>query len=131
MTSKSVSGYFGIPSNANKFSSLEALVDNMSRKKFPVIVSMKTTNSSYNHVICIWNNAIIDYENRSTYPLTINNIDFLCGPMSSFIAVNRGYGIFLLKEVRRACREMDGIVDWGESDVKDELRFLFKSGRFQ
>ena len=33
--------------------------------------------------------------------------------------------------MRRACREMDGIVDWGESDVKDELKFLFKSGRFQ
>ena len=47
--------------------------------KFPVIVSMRTTNSSYNHVICIWNNAIIDYEHRSTYPLTINNLDFLCG----------------------------------------------------
>ena len=119
------------PINVTEFSSLDALVDNMSRIKFPVIVSMKTTNSSYNHVICIWNNAIIDYENQSTYPLTINNLDFSCGPMSSFIAVNRGYGIFPSKEMRRACREMDGIVDWGESDVKDELRFLFKSGRFQ
>ena len=103
----------------------------MSGIKFPVIVSMKTTNTSYNHVICIWNKAIIDYEHRSTYPLTINNLDFSCGPSSTFLAVNRGYGIFPSKEMRRACREMDGYVDWGESDVKGELKFLFKSGRYQ
>ena len=90
--------------NVTKFLSLEALVDNMSRIKFPVIVSMKTTNSSYNHVIWIWNNAIMDYENQCTYPLTINNLDISCGPMSSFIAVNRGYGILPSKEILRGSR---------------------------
>ena len=103
----------------------------MARCKFPVVVSLTITNSNYNHVICVWNKAIIDFEHRATYPLTINNIDFSCGPSSNFVGVRQGYAVLPPKVMRRACMEKDSFTDWGCHDVKGDLKFLFKQGRYQ
>ena len=64
------------PLNVTQFCSLLSQIDNFSQFKFPVIVSMEITNSSYSHVIGIWNKMIIDFEYKRAYPLTINNLDF-------------------------------------------------------
>jgi hypothetical protein len=119
------------PLNVTQFRSLSSLMDNFSQFKFPVIVSLEVTNSAYSHVIGIWNKMIIDFEYKSAYPLTINNLDFSCGCESTFVRVLRGYGIFPSKKMKKACRQVDGYSDWGESDVSGSLNYLFKRGKFQ
>lgn len=113
------------PLNITQFRSLSLMVDNLSQIKFPVVLSMKITNSRYNHVVIVWNKTIIDFEQPSTYPLTVNNLDFSCGPASEFLTVDRGYGVLPSRDMRRACN----ISDWGESDVNGELKNLFLGGR--
>ena len=38
--------------------------------KFPVLIGVSSTQSSYNHVVVIWNGMVIDYESMHTYTLT-------------------------------------------------------------
>ena len=106
-------------------------MDNFSQFKFPVIVSVEITNSAYSPVIGIWNKMIIDFKYKTAYPLTINNLDFSCGCESTFVRVLRGYGIFPSKKMKKACRQLDSYLDWGESDVSGSLNYLFKRGKFQ
>ena len=106
-------------------------MDNFSQFKFAVIVSLEIKNSAYSHVIGIWNKMIIDFEYERAYPLTINNLDFSCGCESTFVRVLRGYGIFPSKKMKKACRQLDSYLDWGESDVSGSLNYLFKRGKFQ
>lgn len=113
------------PLNITQFRSLSLMVDNLSQIKFPVVLSMKITNARYNHVIIVWRKTIIDFEQPTTYPLTVNNLDFSCGPASQFLTVDRGYGILPSRDMKKACN----IADWGESDVDDELKNLFLGGR--
>ena len=119
------------PIVVSEVSTIETFVEIMARCKFPVVVSLTITNSNYNHVICVWNKAIIDFEHRATYPLTINNIEFSCGPSSDFVGVRQGYAVLPPKVMRRACMEKDSFNDWGKNDVTGDLKFLFKQGRYE
>ena len=33
--------------------------------------------------------------------------------------------------MKKACRQVDGYSEWGESDVSGSLNYLFKRGKFQ
>ena len=76
------------PLNTVQFQSLPILVDRLAQFKFQFVLSEEITNSMFHHVIRVWRNMIIDFEQKSMYPLTINNLDYLCGPNSSFVKVN-------------------------------------------
>ncbi len=80
----------------------------------------------FHHVIGFWRKMIINFEQKSTYLLTINSLYYSCGPNSSFLKVNRGYGIFPSQKMRKA----SGIADWGESDYSFELKYLFKQEKY-
>ena len=54
------------------------------RIKFPVIISVLGQMSSYNHVVVVWKNMIIDFENEMTYALSIEGIDKIAGVKNRF-----------------------------------------------
>ena len=87
------------PLNTVHFKSASAVVDNMSKVKFPLLVSICSTRSNYNHVVVVWKNQIIDFESQSTFPLTVSNLNYCCGPSSVFLGVERGYGIIPSKKL--------------------------------
>jgi len=95
-------------------------VQNAKRIKLPLVVTIKTTNSNYDHAICLWRERIIDFEEATTIPLTENNIDYSCGQDSSFIRVVRGYGLFPSKEIKRECKKI-GILEWGHPEYQNGL----------
>ena len=92
-----------------KFASVKTLVDNLMQFKFPVILSMNVTRSMYRHVICVWQGMIIDFEQKTTYPLTPDNVVFSCGNSSTFINLHCGYGLFPSKGMNYYVQEKYGI----------------------
>ena len=114
------------PMVARIFKSVKFLVDTLKEFKFPVILSMNIKNAIYKHVIVVWQGMIIDFEQWATYPLTESNIDFSCGPCSSFIALDRGYGLFPNKEMKKHIKKKYGILDVGLSDYQKGHRKFFK-----
>jgi hypothetical protein len=38
--------------------------------KFPVLIGISSTQTSYNHAIVIWNGIVIDYESMYTFSVT-------------------------------------------------------------
>ena len=115
------------PVRADQFGSVELLVRNAKRVKFPLIVSIEITNSPYNHVICLWRNMIIDFQEDATIPLTENNIRYSFGQSSRFTRVVRGYGIFPSRNMKKLCRALD-IKEWGDGNyLNGENAHLFKN----
>ena len=55
------------------FRTTQMLVTNLSKISFPVIVSVVGCFSSYNHVVVLWKNMIIDIENEYPFELTVDN----------------------------------------------------------
>jgi len=58
------------PVRVDQFQSLESLVKNTKRVKFPLVLSIAITEAKYEHVICLWRDMIIDFEEESTIRLT-------------------------------------------------------------
>ena len=58
------------PVRVDQFGSVKLLVKNAKRVKFPLVLSIEITNSKYKHVICLWRDMIIDFEEESTIRLT-------------------------------------------------------------
>ena len=115
------------PVRADQFGSVELLVQNAKRVKFPLVLSIEITNSPYNHVICLWRNMIIDFEEDTTIRLTENNIRYSFGQSSRFLRVVRGYGIFPSRNMKKLCRALD-IKEWGDSNyLNGENAHLFKN----
>ena len=97
------------PMDVEKFTSVKTLVDNLMQFKFPVILSMNVTRSMYRHVICVWLGMIIDFEQKTTYPLTPDNVVFSCGNSSTFINLHCGYGLFPSKEMNSYCTSLNNL----------------------
>ena len=45
----------------------------------PVIATLNGLDMTREHVIAIWQNQIVDYESKYTYPLTVDNLHYSCG----------------------------------------------------
>ena len=71
------------PVRVDQFGSVKSIVKNAKRVKFPLVLSIEITNSTYKHVICLWRNMIIDFEEDTTIPLTEKNIAYSCGENST------------------------------------------------
>ena len=50
--------------------SLKQTLNMLEQMKFPVLIGVSSTLSSYDHVVVIWNGIVIDYKSMYTYPLT-------------------------------------------------------------
>jgi hypothetical protein len=91
--------------------SLKALVE----IKFPMLISVKSSQAIYKHVVVVWRNKIIDFECMHTYPLTEESLRQVCGVHTTFQRIVRGYGIFPSKEIRLS-PENAYVQDWGMDD---------------
>jgi len=80
--------------------------------KFPVLIGVSSTLTSYNHVVVIWNSIVIDYESMHTYTLTEESMRQVCGTNTTFQKVSSGYGLFPSKDLRKKVTELNE-KDWG------------------
>ena len=98
------------------------MVEKLGIVKFPVIISMDSTFSTYFHVVVIWKGAIIDFEHHQLYPLTVANLHYTCGKGSMFHRIGKGFGILPNKSAKLACGDVSG---WGKKELKGTLKFMF------
>ena len=98
--------------NLTKLSSLTKTFNILKQLKFPVLIGVSSTQSSYNHVVVIWNGIVIDYESMHTYTLTEESLRQVCGTNTTFQKVTSGYGVFPPKNLRKKVNELQ-VMDWG------------------
>jgi hypothetical protein len=98
--------------NLNKLTTLQLTLKMLKDVKFPVLLGISSTQTSYNHVVVIWNGIVIDYESKFTFPVTEESIRRICGVNTTFRRVSTGFGLFPPKEVRK---QFNGVqkIDWG------------------
>jgi hypothetical protein len=109
-----------------EFATSQMLNNNLFKLRFPVILSILGERSSYNHVVVVWKQMVIDFENEKTSALTIETIENIAGINNRFHKFVRGYGILPSKAMKRAVNDW---TDWGEKDMHGDLRYLFKKGK--
>ena len=112
--------------DVEKFTSITTMVDILMKFKFPVILSMNITETVYRHVICVWQGMIIDFEQKTTYPLTTNNVEFSCGKFSTFVNLHCGYGLLPSKAMNVYVQEKYGISNDGMSDYLGKQQIFFQ-----
>ena len=98
--------------NLNKLTTLQLTLKMLKDVKFPVLLGISSTQTSYNHVVVIWNGIVIDYESKFTFPVTEESIRRICGVNTTFRRVSTGFGLFPPKQVRK---QLNGVqlTDWG------------------
>ena len=109
--------------NAEQFRTAELTVKHLGMILFPVIISILGVQSSYNHVVVVWKKMIIDFENEYPYSLSVDNLNKLAGKNNRFHKLVRGVGILPSIAMKKKHNDKG---DWGEGDMKTELRHLFK-----
>ena len=67
--------------------SLTGVIDLLSSVTFPAMLSLKSDDSPDNHVVCVWQNHIIDYESQFTYELSIHGLTRACGPSTVIVQI--------------------------------------------
>ena len=95
--------------------------------KFPIVISVNSRQATYNHVVVVWQNKVIDFESRHTLPLSEVSLGQVCGYHTSFCRIIRGYGLFPSKKIREMDENSD-ITDWGLKEYNkkgSELRKYF------
>ena len=109
--------------NAEQFRTAELTVKHLGMISFPVIISILGVQSSYNHVVVVWKKMIIDFENEYPYSLSVDNLNKLAGKNNRFHKLVCGVGILPSITMKKKHNDKG---DWGEGDMKTELRHLFK-----
>jgi hypothetical protein len=97
--------------NLKRLTSLTKTLNILKQLKFPVLIGVSSTQSSYNHVVVIWNGIVIDYESMHTYTLTEESLRQVCGTNTTFQKVVSGYGLFPPNDLRKKVTELNG-TDW-------------------
>jgi hypothetical protein len=80
-----------------------------------MLISVKSIQATYKHVVIVWRNKIIDFESMHTYPLTEESLRQVCGVHTTFQRIVSGYGIFPFKQIRNSTENVY-IKDWGMDD---------------
>jgi hypothetical protein len=99
----------------SEFQSLKLSLNALIEIKFPMLVSVQSSQAIYKHVVVVWRKKIIDYECMHTYPLTEESLRQVCGVHTTFQRIVSGYGIFPSKKIRTSS-ENDYVQDWGMND---------------
>jgi hypothetical protein len=99
----------------SEFQSLKLSLNALFEIKFPMLISVQSSQAIYKHVVVVWRNKIIDFECMHTYPLTEESLQQVCGVHTTFQRIDSGYGIFPSKKIRTPS-ENDYIQDWGMND---------------
>ena len=69
---------------------------------------------------------VTDFENQTTSALTMETIDKIAGINNRFHKFVHGYGSLSSKAMKPAVNDR---TDWGEKDMHDDLRYLYKKGK--
>ncbi len=100
--------------NLKRLTSLKRTLNMLKQLKFPVLIGVSSKQSSYNHVVVIWNGIVIDYESMHTYTLTEESLRQVCGTNTTFQKVVSGYGLFPPNDLRKKVTNLTGRIG-GES----------------
>ncbi len=98
--------------NLNKLTNLHLTLKMLKDVKFPVLLGISSTQTSYNHVVVIWNGIVIDYESKYTFSVTEESLRQICGANTTFQKVSTGFGLFPPKKFRKKLNEVQK-TDWG------------------
>ncbi len=98
--------------NLNKLTSLHLMLKMLKDVKFPLLLGISSTQTSYNHVVVIWNVIVIDYESKYTFFVTEELLRRVCGANTTFRKVSTGFGLFLPKNLHKKFNEVQ-VTDWG------------------
>jgi hypothetical protein len=80
-----------------------------------MLISVESSQATYNHVVVVWRNMVIDFECMHTYALTEESLRQVCGVHTTFVRLTSGYGIIPLKTICSAMKNADDY-DWGMDD---------------
>ena len=108
--------------NPEQHKSAEKVVSNLRQLTLPVLISVMGRDSVYNHVVVVFRGQIIDFESKAPYPLTVLNVENICGPRNPFLKVSRGYVICPSRKMKSSVGDLS---DWGENTVMSQSRHLF------
>ena len=70
--------HFGYSLNTDRFATASMVFENLRLIQLPIILSVIGKESHYNHVVVMWRNEIIDFENKVKYPLNVANAKNIC-----------------------------------------------------
>ncbi len=112
-----VDPYFATTTNIklNLFYSLKMTLQALFAIKFPMLISVKSSQAACNHVVVVWRNVVIDFECMHAYALTEESLRQVCGVHTTFIHLTSGYGIILSKPIRSAMKNANDY-NWGMYD---------------
>ncbi len=77
----------------NLFHSLGMTLQALFAIKFPMLISVESSQATYNHVVVLWRNMVIDFECMHMYALTDESLRQVCGVHTTFVRLTSGYGI--------------------------------------
>jgi hypothetical protein len=80
-----------------------------------MLISVESVQATYNHVVVVWRNMVIDFECMHTYALTEESLRQACGVHTTFVCLTSGYGIIPSKPIRSAMKNADDY-NWGMDD---------------
>jgi hypothetical protein len=83
--------------------------------KSPVLISIASSQATYNHVLAVWRNMVIDFECMHTYALTEKPLRQVCGVHTTCVHLTSVHGIIPPKPIRSAMKHANGY-DWGMDD---------------
>jgi hypothetical protein len=69
----------------NRFNQVNKTHKIISQMKFPVLISVKSTDTQYNHVVVVFKDMMIDYEKKKPIKFTTNNLSQICGQFTKFV----------------------------------------------
>ncbi len=98
--------------NLNKLTYLHLMLKMLKDMKFPLLLGISSTQTSYNHVVVIWNGIVIDYESKYTFSVTEELLRRVCGASTTFRKVSTSFGLFPPKNLRKKLNEAQ-VTDWG------------------
>jgi hypothetical protein len=101
------------------FDNLTNTLQNLALCRFPVLLSVNSTNAAYDHVIVIWQGKLIDYESEYICLVNEENLNRVCGQRTSFNNVSCGYGLFPPPTIQTL---LPSITNWGCVEYYEKIR---------
>ncbi len=70
------------------FNSLKLALNALLTIKFPMVISVESKQTTYNHVVVVWQKMVINFESPHTYLLTGESLRQVCGIHTTFFKIN-------------------------------------------
>jgi hypothetical protein len=80
-----------------------------------MLISVKNRQATYNHVVVVWRNIVIDFECMHTYALPEESLRQVCGVHTTCVRLTSRYGIIPPKTIHSTMKNADDY-DWGMDD---------------